>query len=178
MPTTPKYALPYPAPADPADVPADMQELADQLEIVLGQLGRPSCRLRHSVAVTIPATSIFMQPFDTEVFDIGAMHDAANNSRLVFPQAGRYVVGASVVVTAGSAGLFQIRLTDGATTRHAEQSAQPSAAGQVMSISLSTLVSMAAGSYMELVYNNQLTGTTQSTTALMFPGLWAYFVGA
>lgn len=35
MPTTPVYALPYPAAADPADVPLDMQELADRLEVVL-----------------------------------------------------------------------------------------------------------------------------------------------
>lgn len=32
MPATPVYQLPYPAAADPADVPVDMQELADQIE--------------------------------------------------------------------------------------------------------------------------------------------------
>jgi len=37
MPATPTYAFPYPAPADPADVPADMGELATRMEVVLGQ---------------------------------------------------------------------------------------------------------------------------------------------
>lgn len=32
------WALPYPAEADPADVPVDMQELCDRLEVVLSQL--------------------------------------------------------------------------------------------------------------------------------------------
>ena len=36
MPATPIYALPYPAAADPADVPLDMQELAERIEAVLG----------------------------------------------------------------------------------------------------------------------------------------------
>ena len=35
MPSTPIYALPYPAAADPADVPVDMQELAERVEAVL-----------------------------------------------------------------------------------------------------------------------------------------------
>jgi hypothetical protein len=36
MPTTPIYALPYPAATDPADVPLDMQELAERIALVLG----------------------------------------------------------------------------------------------------------------------------------------------
>ena len=36
MPTTPVYALPYPAASDPADVPVDMQELAERIALVLG----------------------------------------------------------------------------------------------------------------------------------------------
>jgi hypothetical protein len=35
VPTTPIYALPYPAAADPADVPLDMQELAERVEAAL-----------------------------------------------------------------------------------------------------------------------------------------------
>lgn len=36
MGATPIYALPYPAATDPADVPTDMQELADRIETVVG----------------------------------------------------------------------------------------------------------------------------------------------
>ena len=39
MPTTATYLLPYPAAGDPADVPTDMQELADRLETVLPTIG-------------------------------------------------------------------------------------------------------------------------------------------
>jgi hypothetical protein len=35
MPTTPVLGLPYPAATDPADVPTDMQELANRLEAVI-----------------------------------------------------------------------------------------------------------------------------------------------
>jgi hypothetical protein len=35
MPTTPTYALPYPALADPADVPADLSKLANRIETVI-----------------------------------------------------------------------------------------------------------------------------------------------
>ena len=38
MPTTPIYALPYPATTDPADVPLDLQKLAERLEAVLPPL--------------------------------------------------------------------------------------------------------------------------------------------
>lgn len=41
MATTPIYALPYPVPTDPADVPADMQELAERLEVVLPTIPAP-----------------------------------------------------------------------------------------------------------------------------------------
>jgi hypothetical protein len=34
MPTTPKLLLPYPAANDPADVPTDMRELAERIEVV------------------------------------------------------------------------------------------------------------------------------------------------
>jgi hypothetical protein len=36
MPTTPKLAIPYPVPTDPADVPTDMQELASRVDAVAG----------------------------------------------------------------------------------------------------------------------------------------------
>ena len=41
MPTTPTYALPYPEATDPADVPADLQELVNRLEAIFPTLGAP-----------------------------------------------------------------------------------------------------------------------------------------
>jgi len=42
MPTTPNFALPFPLDTDPADVPADMEELADAVDSALGQVGTAS----------------------------------------------------------------------------------------------------------------------------------------
>ena len=55
MPTTPIYALPYPAAADPADVPLDMQELAERVEAVIG--GATLAYAEVSVGVNITVTS-------------------------------------------------------------------------------------------------------------------------
>jgi len=39
MPATPKLALPYPVPSDPADVPADLLDLAQRIDDVTGVAG-------------------------------------------------------------------------------------------------------------------------------------------
>jgi hypothetical protein len=60
VPSTPIYAIPYPAASDPADVPLDMQELAERLEVVLAAL--PYRKLADTVlgaaAPTISLSSI------------------------------------------------------------------------------------------------------------------------
>jgi len=38
MPTSPVYGLRYPAPADPADVPSDLQKLTSDIESLIGNL--------------------------------------------------------------------------------------------------------------------------------------------
>ena len=55
MPTTPIYALPYPAAADPADVPLDMRELAEQIEAVFP--GKELAYAQITTAVTVSATT-------------------------------------------------------------------------------------------------------------------------
>ena len=56
MPATPVYALPYPASADPADVPTDVKKLADQVALVLG----------GALSATPPATPIEGQLWATQ----------------------------------------------------------------------------------------------------------------
>jgi hypothetical protein len=53
MPTTPTYALPYPAASDPADVPIDMQELADRLEVVM-----PTLRAKLPLLTALPGSPV------------------------------------------------------------------------------------------------------------------------
>ena len=99
MPTTPIYALPYPAAADPADVPLDMQELAERIELVLPQA--PAVRVYNSADQSINNGTNTKLGFNSERFDqaFGAastMHDTTNNSRLMCRYAGIYAIKAQI----------------------------------------------------------------------------------
>jgi hypothetical protein len=64
MPTTPIYALPYPAASDPADVPLDMQELAERVEAVFPTV--PGLRLIENKTLSadgFPTFSVIPQEF-------------------------------------------------------------------------------------------------------------------
>jgi hypothetical protein len=52
MPTTPIYALPYPAATDPADVPLDMQELAERVEAI----AQPLAYVERTTSLTVTTT--------------------------------------------------------------------------------------------------------------------------
>ena len=55
MPATPIYGLRYPAAADPADVPLDLQELAEDVEAKVP--GRPLAYVEFTSIVTVTATT-------------------------------------------------------------------------------------------------------------------------
>jgi hypothetical protein len=74
MGTTPLYALPYPEPSEPADVPTDIHELATAVEGIL----------RPTIVTTLPST-----PFDKQ--EVLYTVDAANGIYWHL----RYVAGAS-----------------------------------------------------------------------------------
>jgi len=57
MPATPTWALPYPAISDPANVPLDMQELCDRLEILLSQIGSIPGEVKLWSGSSLPAAS-------------------------------------------------------------------------------------------------------------------------
>jgi len=63
--TTPIFALPYPVPADPADVPADIQALANRLETVLGGLSGLTYAEFTSAATVTPTTDATAQTLVT-----------------------------------------------------------------------------------------------------------------
>lgn len=71
MPTTPVYALPYPASTDPADVPLDMQELAERVEVVL-----PTVPGLRKIAETILAAN-------AATIDFAAIPQTYSHLRLV-----------------------------------------------------------------------------------------------
>jgi len=98
--TTPIYALPYPVPADPADVPADIKALADRLEVVL------------------PTVSVFSKLFDTTLGAAGPSFDFSSipqtNSHLLLVVQGR---GDAAAVAIGVTG----RLNGDAGANYNEQ---------------------------------------------------------
>lgn len=83
MPDTPTLLLPYPAATDPADVPTDLRELAERLELVMPGKGRalkitgapialtgthvdlPACT--HTLALSVPALVAMIAVFDFNI---------------------------------------------------------------------------------------------------------------
>lgn len=63
----------------------------------------PSCRLTHSVDQSFNDATEGTVAFNTDVYDPSNMHDTVTlNSRLVFNDAGVYVVSFSCILTAGA----------------------------------------------------------------------------
>jgi hypothetical protein len=94
MPTTPIYALPYPAPADPADVPLDMQELADRIEALLSPASQPivpAVHLYNSANYNVGLGVWHTVVFDTERYDTNNMHvTTPNPERITIQTPGLY----------------------------------------------------------------------------------------
>lgn len=88
MPNTPIYALPYPASSDPADVPVDLQELADRMELMLTQ------------------RKVLLQAADNEetVPSLTAWNDLPSGPTLTLPVAGDYLCRAIANVKNTSTG--------------------------------------------------------------------------
>ena len=59
MPSTPVYAFPYPVSTDPADVPADMQRLAAQVETTVGALNAAGPYLSRPTAASAKAGGLY-----------------------------------------------------------------------------------------------------------------------
>lgn len=114
--TTPNRLYPYPLPADPTDVPGDLQRLAEAIDddvcsIRSGLGGRPVARFRGTGTFASPSTSaplspppsdtFYRVPFDTEDFNTAGlvMQSQEIGNRLIFPtQVGFYWVTATVYV--------------------------------------------------------------------------------
>lgn len=135
MPATPIYALPSPAPAEPADVPTDMQELAARIEAVFvpgtvaGQVPvwdntakkwvpasapwgpQPNARAQRSTAVNIThAGNGLNVPFEAESWDTDNIWNAPNPERLTCKTPGKYQVAAAVGFSSNATGVRNIRL--------------------------------------------------------------------
>lgn len=127
---------------------ADIFNISDQPPG--GQLA--GCRVTHSVAQNVPASTATPLAFDTEQFDVGNLHDnAVNNSRITFANGGRFIVGGNIEWETSGAGAYRearIRL-NGATLIARGRNTRPS--GETVINVVSTEREFSAGDYVELV---------------------------
>lgn len=94
MPTTPG-GLRYPASTAVADVPADIQNLATDVEAAIRV---PAARVNRSTSQSIPTGVSTAVSFTGENYDTDTIHDvSANQSRLTCRTAGIYNVGFHVL---------------------------------------------------------------------------------
>ena len=117
MPTTPTWALPYPAPTDaPCALPAVLDQLAARLDTVLGAiaadqatLGRPPTAVasyQSSTPQAISNTNRIVQ-FNTVEQDNAGMIDLGRQAdRILLPRAGYWSVGAHLIGTNNSPGSY------------------------------------------------------------------------
>jgi hypothetical protein len=69
-----------------------------------GSATATSCRLRHSVDQSIPDSVFTALTFDTETWDVNAMHSGASPTRITFPSTGKYMVIGTVSFAANTVG--------------------------------------------------------------------------
>ena len=143
MPATSIYALPYPAASDPADIPLDMQELADRIETVLGVAPAatfPGSPTNGQIAYLQAATGVIWQfrynsgsasaykweftggppLISPELASSGAFSSTTyigTNPTLTLPRPGDYLIDHGCSFDAGAAATFMaMSYSIGATT--------------------------------------------------------------
>lgn len=116
-------------------------------------LGQPVCLLRHSTTQSIATSSDTALTFNTELHDIGAMHDAVNPTRVTIPsgQDGIYLISGNATFAVNATGIRRLQfIFNGVTTRSAQQVVPPASAnGATVSTSMVSL--LAAGDYVEVM---------------------------
>lgn len=145
MAATPIYALPYPAAADPADVPLDMQELADRIEAVLSSGLYAEVLTSETTAVTANYTDL-----------------ATVGPQVTIAATGLYVVsfGAVAANAVAAANAFvSISLGGAAPSENDRISVFSSAGTTAAAISRTVLArTINAGTVVKLQYRSQASG--------------------
>ena len=138
MPATPIYALPYPAPSDPADMPLDLQELADRIEAILNT----------------QAAEILTQ----EALNSASYADLATaGPSVTVPIAGVWEIsfGAKMGADAGWGGLAAVKLGGAAASdNEAIEHGNPAGANVWVSASRTLVRTLAAGTVLKMQYKN------------------------
>lgn len=152
MPTTPNYALRYPALSDAPNGPAAVQALAEDVEN-LG-LRCPLAVMYQSVGQSIPNDQWTPLQFTSETIDTHGGHSTtANTSRWTCPSgwAGYYLIGGLYYPAVGVAGVRVAAVAkNGARSRGSVTRVQPCADSFGNGVTTQALVQLAAGDYVEI----------------------------
>jgi hypothetical protein len=114
---------------------------------------RPAARVYNSANQSIPGDASFTTlAFDTERFDTADLHDGAtNNSRLTAPIAGLYLVSADISWEGNNTGARELAINKNTSTIVARNVVAPTPSPNTTEQSITTLVQLAAGDFVEVV---------------------------
>lgn len=105
MPTTPNYALRYPAQTAPPNVPVDMQNLATDIEVALGLPGKGSVQYKRTTSFTVLPTTVTKLSFDTAVDIDTSSVTVASGQDFTLVRGGKWALGCNIpwLTTEGTA---------------------------------------------------------------------------
>jgi hypothetical protein len=114
----------------------------------------PRCRVYNSANISITSGTATALTFDTETYDVGAMHSTSvNTGRITCPTdgAGWYTIGGCVRFAANTTGYREVKIQFNGTTDLAIQRVPNSGATDDSRLSITTDFLMTPGDYVELV---------------------------
>lgn len=121
-------------------------------------------RVYNSADITLTTGVLTALTFDSERWDDAGFHSTSvNTNRLTIPQAGRYLVGASIVFASNATGIREVYLFLNNTTRIADE-LRPAVSGSSTRIVINTVYAFAVGDYLEC-YAYQDSGGNLNVTA-------------
>lgn len=155
-----------------------------ELQPRMGQLTVPRARAKRSTVQSIPTATWTAIGFDTEDRDTDSMHDTVtNNTRLTAKTPGLYLVRASVSFAPNAVGSRQIDITKTTvggtvTTEAIQEATSESTVGSYFDLTVTALVDLAAGDYVEAKAMQTSGGALNVVTSDPFsPVLEAAWVG-
>ncbi|MGH8656171.1 MAG: hypothetical protein ACREYE_30090, partial [Gammaproteobacteria bacterium] len=132
------------------------------------------CRLSNSINQSIPFSTLTALTFDSEIYDIGGLHDAGNPSRITFPQTGWASVSGTmewVAPTTTCFTLVALLLNGGADAIAGESKVIFTASGFLSSVHATFRVT--AGDYAEIFVLHTHPISLDSSAAGAFPAFIA-----
>ena len=142
--------------------------------------GGPSARVYNSGNVSIAtAPAVGVIPLNSERFDGSGMHDpAANSTRITIATPGIYLIGANVTWEPNSTGARELNLRVNGSDLVARVVQDAATAPNTTDQHVSSLVSLAAGDYVEIAVRHNAGAPVNVLASSQFsPELWATWIG-